>query len=430
MERDFARLENIIEDSKRHHDIIPESQKQEIDSIVAQLLDGATIRGDAINEIDWDVFITICDLINERPQFFCKAFGKGIRAHMKKHSKEPRIIWLTLNLLETCVKNCGQAFFFEISTKEFIDPLRKIADRVRKSKGGKKVKSLSARDLYSDRIEEKILRLIQSFGPLNPIHPQNIYTEYFEKMRKKGIIFPVPSFEDKTVFTQPQTRSSAPKSRSVPAHSKDIPADIRQKLEEIKSVVTLVEQIATASPGENLNNNEIAAELKPNIMGQRDALTALIQKYSDGANESFLSICFLLFERVENVLGMYDGKVHHIEPSTSSEAYARSSDEEDFLTGKPSSRSASRSNSASSSSNPFSTTPVNTNPFLDYNHPPSSTAQQQKQAQPANSNNQQEDFFRSPAELGLDLLAKMKTKPTTAQNNNNDPLLDWLLKGF
>jgi len=361
-----------------------------------------------MNEVDWETNMKICDLINGNPEVFCKPTAKAIRNQLKTHSKNPRVLWTTLHLLETCVKNCGRPFHREIATKDFISQLKKTAGKTKKTSKTKDKRGLllSSREFQNDRVKDKVYSLIQAWGSLHP-EELYLYSETYEKMKKKGIDFPLPTPEDKTPLSFQHSASPSELSHTPNPSSNVIPSDVRQRIEEVKSVVPLLESIIEAEPTLNPNENELAVELKTSCERHHAALIDLIQKYSNQGDERILNILLILFDRVEKVIRRFS------KGSTSSSRDSFEEDEE-------------FEQAIASSKKEFTgkETPQNSE---NYPVPQPIQSQSQMQSQQVNSiSSKDSDMFRSPAEIGLDLLAKIKSKEA---QRNTDPLLDWLLKG-
>eukprot|EP01114_Cavostelium_apophysatum_P011574 TRINITY_DN25904_c0_g1_i1.p1 TRINITY_DN25904_c0_g1~~TRINITY_DN25904_c0_g1_i1.p1 ORF type:complete len:389 (-),score=102.21 TRINITY_DN25904_c0_g1_i1:20-1186(-) len=375
-----------------------------IQQIVSELVDCATVKMDALNDSDWETNMKICDLINAEPESYCIVVAKQLQKQMKSYSKNPRVMYLTLILLETCVKNCGPFFHKEIATKEFIKTFKRTAAKRVKKKKFKKGGTLSARDYHTDRIDDKALRMIQSFGRLNR-HELYPYLELYERYRKKGVIFPNPEPEDATP-EKVEARKALVRSAQG-AQGANLPTDIREKVEEIKSVITVLESIIQAEQGQDLSQNELAMELRQNCENQRGALTDLIQKYSNAEDESHLNVLLLLFDRVEKVLLQFDGNAFAERDFTNSDG-SYSDDKEDHEPAKLNPEPP-KPNRGQEPSQPQPQPFADTNPFRN------EIAAKQGQG----------GVYRTPEEIGLDLLASIKSKE--APKRSEDPLLDWLL---
>ncbi|KAK9755453.1 hypothetical protein RND81_01G026400 [Saponaria officinalis] len=152
-----------------------------------------TIRVDkATSELlvgpDWTMNMEICDLCNSN-HWMAKDLVKGVKRRLKH--KNPRVQLLTLTLLETMVKNCGEYIHYQIAERKILDELVKIF----KKKG-------------DTHVRDKILTLLDSwqeaFGG-----PGGKYSQYFwacDELRRCGAKFPQRSPRSAPVITPPVTK--------------------------------------------------------------------------------------------------------------------------------------------------------------------------------------------------------------------------------
>lgn len=77
-----------------------------------------------LEEPDWDMNLEICDMINQETINSVELI-RGIKKRIMM--KQPRIQYLALVLLETCVKNCEKAFS-EVAAERVLDEMVKLID--------------------------------------------------------------------------------------------------------------------------------------------------------------------------------------------------------------------------------------------------------------------------------------------------------------
>lgn len=95
-------------------------------------------------EPDWPAILQICDLIRQadvQPKYALAAIKK------KLYNANPHIAMFGLQVLESCVKNCGNLIHDEIGTKQYMEQLRDL------------VKTTS-----HDDVKNKVLELIQAWA--------------------------------------------------------------------------------------------------------------------------------------------------------------------------------------------------------------------------------------------------------------------------
>uniref|UniRef100_A0A0A9X6D9 Hepatocyte growth factor-regulated tyrosine kinase substrate n=1 Tax=Lygus hesperus TaxID=30085 RepID=A0A0A9X6D9_LYGHE len=95
-------------------------------------------------EPDWPVILQICDMIRQgdvQPRIALQAIKK------KMTQSNPHVVMFALNVLESCVKNCGAPIHDEIGTKAYMESLREM------------IKTTS-----HENVKTKLLELIQAWA--------------------------------------------------------------------------------------------------------------------------------------------------------------------------------------------------------------------------------------------------------------------------
>ncbi|KAL3531618.1 hypothetical protein ACH5RR_005139 [Cinchona calisaya] len=136
---------------------------------------------------DWTLNIDICDTINSS-QWLAKDVIKAVKKRLQH--KNPKVQLLSLTLLETMVKNCGDYVHFQIADRNILQEMVKIVKK--------------KTDMH---VRNKILVLLDSwqeaFGGPGGKYPQ--YYWAYEELRRSGVDFPQRSPDTAPIFTPPMT---------------------------------------------------------------------------------------------------------------------------------------------------------------------------------------------------------------------------------
>eukprot|EP00090_Calanus_glacialis_P042474 TRINITY_DN7532_c0_g1_i3.p1 TRINITY_DN7532_c0_g1~~TRINITY_DN7532_c0_g1_i3.p1 ORF type:complete len:761 (+),score=322.19 TRINITY_DN7532_c0_g1_i3:35-2317(+) len=143
-----------------------------------RLLEKATSQ--LLLEPDWASIMSICDSIRQgdtNPKYAVAAIKK------KFYHTNPHVALYALQVMESCVKNCGILVHEEISTKQFMEELR---DLVKQS--------------MDENIKTKVLELLQTWGMAFRSSPKyRIVTDTLNLMKAEGWKFP-PVREAEAMF--------------------------------------------------------------------------------------------------------------------------------------------------------------------------------------------------------------------------------------
>ncbi|XAR68741.1 hypothetical protein NMG60_11000096 [Bertholletia excelsa] len=139
---------------------------------------------------DWTMNMEICDSINSN-HWDAKDVIKALKKRLQH--KNPKVQILSLTLLETLVKNCGDYMHFQIADRNVLQEMIKI------------VKKKS-----DPHVREKILVLLDSwqeaFGGPGGKYPQYFWA--YEDLRRSGVVFPQRSLDAAPIFTPPVAQSN------------------------------------------------------------------------------------------------------------------------------------------------------------------------------------------------------------------------------
>ncbi|WOL02184.1 target of Myb protein 1-like [Canna indica] len=248
---------------------------------------------------DWSMNLEICDVLNHDPgqvKDVVKVLKKRI-AH-----KNSKVQLLSLTLLETVIKNCGDIVHMHVAEKDVLHEMVKIVKKKQP-------------DFH---VKEKILILIdtwqEAFGGPRARYPQ--YYAAYQELLRAGAVFPPKSERSAPIFTPPQTqplRSYPPSVRS-PDYQNEAPESSATSdfpvlsLTEIQNaggiVDVLAEMLNALDPG---NREGLKQEVIIDLVGQcrtyRQRVVHLVNTTSD---EELLSQGLALNDNLQKVLAKHD----------------------------------------------------------------------------------------------------------------------------
>ncbi|XP_057536221.1 TOM1-like protein 6 [Amaranthus tricolor] len=264
----------------------------------------ATIRVDkATSELlvgpDWSMNMDICDFCNSN-HWLAKDVVKEVKRRLQH--KNPKVQLLTLTLLETMVKNCGEYIHYHISERKILDEMIKLV----KKKAG----------MY---VREKILVLLDSwqeaFGG-----PGGKYSQYYwacDELRRSGVHFPQRSPRSAPVITPPVSHQSrvtqigfgmpANSSRRLDeAMSSEVESLSASTLKSMENVLELLDDMLQAvNPNDRMSvKDEVIVDLADRCRSNQKKLMQMITSTSD---EGLLAQGLELNDSLQGVLARHDG---------------------------------------------------------------------------------------------------------------------------
>eukprot|EP00304_Pavlova_gyrans_P010350 CAMPEP_0206047886 /NCGR_PEP_ID=MMETSP1466-20131121/22557_1 /ASSEMBLY_ACC=CAM_ASM_001126 /TAXON_ID=44452 /ORGANISM="Pavlova gyrans, Strain CCMP608" /LENGTH=647 /DNA_ID=CAMNT_0053422913 /DNA_START=1 /DNA_END=1944 /DNA_ORIENTATION=- len=116
---------------------------------------------------DWTINLEVCDRINQREEYkdACLAIRRRL-AH-----KSPKVVLLALTLLETCMKNCAEAFHSAVASRDFQGDIMKLA---------------SAKGEVAERTRE----LVESWADAFQTEGDPQFVATYRQLLDKGVSFP------------------------------------------------------------------------------------------------------------------------------------------------------------------------------------------------------------------------------------------------
>lgn len=121
-------------------------------------------------EPDWESILQICDSIRQndvQPKYAVSCMKK------KLYSSNPHVVLYTLQVLESCMKNCGSPIHTEVASRPFMEELREV------------VKTTT-----NDNVRNRILELIQTWAHVFRNEPKyRAVQDIFNMLKVEGYKF-------------------------------------------------------------------------------------------------------------------------------------------------------------------------------------------------------------------------------------------------
>ncbi|KAL0918211.1 hypothetical protein M5K25_010205 [Dendrobium thyrsiflorum] len=256
---------------------------------------------------DWAANLEICDMINSEKvnsvEFIC-----GIKKRIML--KNPRVQYLALVLLETCVKNCQKAFS-EVAAEQVLDEMVKLID--------------DPQTVANNR--NKALVLIEAWGESgDELRYLPVYEETYKSLRSRGIRFPERDDESLVpIFTPPrsapETESSVSASLPIPNYP-DSPVlsftaeQTKEAFDVARNSTELLSTVLTSSPQQEALKDDLTITLVHQCQQSQYTIQRIIDSVGD--NEIILCEALNVNDELQRVLSKYEDlkkpSVVHSEP--------------------------------------------------------------------------------------------------------------------
>ncbi|KAL2899984.1 TOM1-like protein 6 [Bienertia sinuspersici] len=248
---------------------------------------------------DWTMNMDICDFCNSN-HWLAKDVVKEVKRRLQH--KNPKVQLLTLTLLETMVKNCGEYIHYHIAERKILDEMIKIVKK--------------KADVH---VREKILALLDSwqeaFGG-----PGGKYSQYFwacDELRRSGVNFPQRSPRSAPVITPPATRSPrvAQVGYGMPANSSrrldeamssEVESLSALTLESMRNALELLEDMLQAvNPSDRMSvKDEVIVDLADRCRANQKKLMQMITTTT--RDEDLLAQGLEMNDSLQSVLARHD----------------------------------------------------------------------------------------------------------------------------
>jgi len=256
-----------------------------------KIVDDATSEN--LDEPDWAMNLDICDMINTEKINSIELI-RGIKRRIML--KSPRIQYLALVLLETCVKNCEKAFS-EVAAERVLDEMVKLIE--------------DPQTVVNNR--NKALMLIESWGEsTNELRYLPVYEETYKSLRSRGIRFPGRDNESLApIFTPARSVSESELNEGLPQQiERDLPVQsftaeqTKEAFDVARNSIELLTTVLSSSPQQDALQDDLTTTLVQQCRQAQFTVQRIIETAGD--NEALLFEALNVNDEIQKVLSKFE----------------------------------------------------------------------------------------------------------------------------
>jgi len=241
---------------------------------------------------DWAVNLEICDTLNA-DRWQTKDVVKAVKKRLQH--KDPKVQFLTLTLLETMMKNCGENVHFEVVDQHILQEMVKIVQK-----------------RHDMQVRDKALLLLDSwqeaFGGPGGKYPQ-YYWSYIE-LKRSGVMFPRRPVDAPPIFTPPAIHQAYgspryPSGSSNERMTSDVETLSFEGLNNIRNATELLRDMVNAlNPADRM---AVKDEIITDLVNQcRSNQQKLMRYVSSTGDEELLKQGLEINDGLQSVLAKHD----------------------------------------------------------------------------------------------------------------------------
>ncbi|CAN8300228.1 unnamed protein product [Cochlearia groenlandica] len=252
-----------------------------------------------LEEPDWDMNLGICDMINQETINSVELI-RGIKKRIMM--KQPRIQYLALVLLETCVKNCEKAFS-EVAAERVLDEMVKLID--------------DPQTVVNNR--NKALILIEAWGEsTSELRYLPVFEETYKSLKARGIRFPgrdneslAPIFTPARSAPAPEVNADLPQHVHEPARIQyDAPVrsftseQTKEAFDIARNSIELLSTVLSSSPQQDALQDDLTTTLVQQCRRSQTTVQRIIE--TAGENEALLFEALNVNDELVKTLSKYE----------------------------------------------------------------------------------------------------------------------------
>uniref|UniRef100_A0A2P2JET8 Uncharacterized protein MANES_09G126600 n=1 Tax=Rhizophora mucronata TaxID=61149 RepID=A0A2P2JET8_RHIMU len=256
-----------------------------------KVVDDAT--AETLEDPDWALNLEICDLINHE-KLSCVELVRGIKRRIMM--KNARIQYLALVLLETCVKNCEQAFS-EVASERVLDEIVKLID--------------DPQTVINNR--NKALMLIEAWGEsTSELRYLPVYEETYKSLKARGIRFPGRDNESLAPIFTPPRSVSAPDVDAILAQQSQHDVQVqsftaeqtKEAFDVARNSIELLTTVLSSSPQQDALEDDLTTTLVQQCRQSQSTVLRIIETAGD--NEALLFEALNINDEIQKALSKFE----------------------------------------------------------------------------------------------------------------------------
>ncbi|KAK4256146.1 hypothetical protein QN277_009051 [Acacia crassicarpa] len=256
-----------------------------------KVVDDAT--SETLDEPDWAMNLELCDSINN-DQVNSVEVIRSIKKRIMV--KSPKVQYLAMVLLETCVKNCERAFT-EVAAERVLDEMVKLID--------------DPQTVVNNR--NKALTLIEAWGEsTSELRYLPVYEETYKSLKSRGIRFPGRDNESLApIFTPPHSVTasevhvdqSGQVQQDLPVRT-FTPEQTKEAFNVARNSIELLSTVLSSSPQQDVLQDDLTATLVQQCHQSQFTVQRIVETAGD--DEALLFEALNVNDEIQKVLTKYE----------------------------------------------------------------------------------------------------------------------------